>query len=116
MYQIDEIVWANIHPFDSPKEVIIINTSQTHCNVAGTMINYTVRYKNREFEIRNTDIYPDKITAEIFWSILILQDYENTLKYPDLFATDDYEIASLKAKRLLNNYTETDPDLLLKYL
>jgi predicted glycosyltransferase involved in capsule biosynthesis len=116
MYQIDKQVWVILHTFDTPKEVTIIDIKQTHCNVAGTLIWYIVKYKNREFEIRNVDVYPDKKTADIFWSILILQDYDSTLEIPDLFATDDYEIAALKAKKLLSSYMDTDPDILLKYL
>jgi len=116
MYQIDETIWVVIHPFDTPKETRVINTISSFSNVYGEKRDYLVKYKNREFELREEDVYPDKKTADIFWSIMILQDYENTLKYPDMFLTDEYEIAAKKAKQLLNLYTETDPDLLLKYL
>ena len=116
MYQIDDKVWAIIHQFDTPKEVKITAIKQSICNVAGNIIHYVVKYKHKEFEINNTEVYPDKETADIFWSILMIQDYEQTLKIPELFATDDYEIANTKAKKLIAQYIETHPDLLLKYL
>ena len=115
MYKVDDYVWAIINPIDTPKYVVITDVSETHTNTVGVKITYTVQYKNRKFDISNENVYPDQKTAEIFWSILILQDYEYTVKNPDLFATDDFEIASLKAKKLLEKYIETDPDLIFKY-
>lgn len=116
MFQIDDIAWAIIYKFDSPKEVKIKNFEQIFFKDKHTTLNYVVEYKHKEFIICNYELYPDKKSADIFWSILILQDYEETLQYPELFLTDEFEFASLKAKQLLSKYIETDPELILKYL
>ena len=116
MYQINEKVWSVIYPFDTPKETIIINVNKTFSNIVGVAKSYNVLYKNREFEVQNHDIYPTKIEAEIYWSILTIQDYEQSLTLPDLIATDDYEIAYIKAQQLIFKYTETHPHLILKNL
>lgn len=96
--------------FDSPKKTKILNVS-THNN-----ISYLVQYRNREFEVRNENVYPTQIDAEIYWSILIKQEYEQTLLINDFFLTDEFEIAHLKALKLLNKYSNESPDILLKYL
>lgn len=117
MYQIGEKVWSVIYQFDTPKETIVIDVRTSISNISGSSLDYIVQYKQREFEVKNYDVYPTQIEAEIYWSVLTLQDYEKTLQLGDLFsATDDYEIAATKAKYLMEKYTETHPHLILKYL
>lgn len=108
MYQIGDKMWAVLHFSDTPKEVTIIS-------VIPPLPSYGVIYKSREFLIPNQDIYPTQIDAEIYWALVIKQDYEYTLKNPSLFATDDYEIANLKADIIIQKYADQAPHLLLKY-
>ena len=97
--------------FDTPKETTVID----QLYAGGYRVDYLVQYKNRQFTVPNINIYPTQIDAEIFWAVMIREDYEKTLDYPDLFATDDYEIANLKAETIIKKYAESHPHLLLKY-
>jgi len=115
MYQINSKVWGIINVFDSPKEVIIEDIFYSDGNTTNTVINYNVKYKNRLFEISNVDIYPTQIDAEIYWAVFIMDDYQQTLKYPDLFLTDEFEIANYKAEKIIKKYAQSYPHLLLKY-
>jgi hypothetical protein len=115
MYQVNDIVWAIINFADTPKEVKIIDIYLQDQNTLYENPTYVVQYKNRMFDIINQDVYPTKIDAEIYWALLIKQDYEYVDKNKDLFATDDYEIANLKANIILQKYADKQPHLLLKY-
>lgn len=110
MYSINEKVWAIIDYFDQPKESVIVEIVQSK-----KVLKYKIKYKSKIFEIDNKDVYPDQIEAEIFWAIQMIDEYDNTLK-SDMFSTDDYEIAKLKAQKIIEKYTNTHPETLLKYL
>ena len=115
MYQINSKVWAIINKFDSPKEVTIEDVFYSAGNTVNTVVNYNVKYKNRLFEVSNVDIYPTQIDADIYWSTFVMEDYQQTLNYPDLFSTDEYEIANCKAEKIIKKYAESHPHLILKY-
>ena len=115
MYQIGETVWAIIHFADTPKEVKINDIYMRDSNTLYEIPIYLVQYKSRTFEVINQDVYPTQIDAEIYWALLIKQDYEYTIKNKDMFATDDYEIANLKADIIIQKYADQAPHLLLKY-
>lgn len=97
--------------FDTPKKTKILNIISTRAS-----LKYLVQYKYREFEVRNEDVYPNKIDAEIHWAIFVMQEYDKTLEINDFFITDEFEIANFKALKLLNKYSLDSPDILLKYL
>ena len=111
MYQIGETVWVIIDKFDTPKECIVVAVFTQN-----NRLIYNVLYKYRNFRISNVDVYPTQIIANIYWAICIQEDYYKTLEFPDLFLTDDYERAQYKAKKILSNYVDEIPHLLLKYL
>lgn len=117
MYQNGNTVWAVIHKFSRPKECIIKNR-KSMCNLLNgeTVSIYTVEYKHRFYEIRNEDTYPTQIDADIYWSLLIQDDYYQSLKYPDLFLTDEYEMAFTTASDILRYYAEEYPHILMKYI
>ena len=118
---------ALIYPFDTAiqNRKKYVTTQKNNENKWVTSLNFaysnnlipdSILPSHKEFIIYNYELYPDKKSADIFWSILILQDYDESLKYPELFLTDEFEFASIKAKQLLSKYIETDPELILKYL
>ncbi len=115
MYQIDDTVWAIIHFVDTPKEVRITDIYMRDQNTLYEIPTYVVQYKSRSFEVINQDVYPTQMDAEIYWALLIKQDYEYTMVNPKIFATDDYEIANLKADTIIQKYADQAPHLLLKY-
>lgn len=116
MFQIGDTAWAIINHFDRPKKVEIINVYAAINNSSGIIKEYGVQYKQREFTVRNVDIYPTQIDADIYWAICIQQDYDQTLQHPDFYLTDDYERANLIATKILSEYADTVPHILLKYL
>jgi len=115
MYQVGDTVWAIIHFADNPKEVIINDIYMRDSNTIYEIPTYIVQYKNRTFDIINQDVYPTQMDAEIYWALLIKQDYEYTKKNRDLFATDDYDLANAKADKIIQKYADQAPHLLLKY-
>ncbi len=116
MFQVGEKVWGIINIFAPPKEVIVKDTLLNAHTQNFKITEYIVQYKNREFHVSNENLYYDQKEAEIYWAILVKQDYESTLLYPELFNTDDFERANIIASVILEKYVETDPDILLKHL
>lgn len=116
MYQQNETVWAILYPFDPPKKCIIVEAMTLFVKKNGGKVRYIVQYKHKKFQVKNVDVYPNQMDAEIYWAVCIQEDYHNTLKYPDMFLTDDYERADRIATEILSKYAEKVPHLLLKYL
>lgn len=116
MYQPGETVWAVIYSFDTPKKCVVVDTISKHEKSNYGVFKYIVKYKHKEYTVKNVDVYPTQIDAEIFWAIFIQQQYYVTLQHPDIFLTDDFERADRLATQLLSKYAETSPHLLLKYL
>jgi len=115
MYPVGDTVWAIIHFSDTPKEVIINDIYMRDPQTIYEIPTYIVQYKSRTFEVINQDIYPTQMDAEIYWALLIKQDYAYTKKNKEMFATDDYEIANHKADIIIQKYADQAPHLLLKY-
>ena len=111
MYFPKEIVWVVLYKFDSPKKCKIISRIKDEIKITG----YKVKYKHRIFEVSNVDVYPTQIDAEIYWSVLIHKEYIETLKYPDLYITDDFERANTIALKLISKYIDSVPHILFKY-
>ena len=112
MFQIGDIVWSIIYYFDRPKKTTIKNIIITDAIPK----EYIVTYDNRDYIIRNENIYPTQMDADIYWSIQIQQDFEITQLIPTLYSTDDFERANKLALSVLSNYVENFPDKLIKYL
>lgn len=115
MYKVNDEVWAIIYPFDTPKKCVVADV-----NITGGSFKYVeeyiVKYNYKLFKVRNVDVYPTKIDADIYWAVCIQEDYANTLKHKDIFLTDDYERANMIATKLLSEYADKIPHILIKYL
>ena len=110
--QIGDTIWAVIYKYDSPKEVLIIDI----INEKNRLRKYKVQYKNKIFEVLESEVFIDKESAEIFWIMDILDFYEYYKSNKKMFSTNEVEIAHVKAHSLIHHYIDTQPELILKYL
>lgn len=109
-----EQCWAIINFFDPPKQAKIIDYI---LRKDATISKYKVKYKNRFFEIRCEDVFVDEIEANIFWAVTIRNEYAlSEAIMPEMFMTDDFIRADMKAAEILSKYSDICPDIILKYI
>ena len=116
VHNVGDVVWSFISPLEPPKKCKVLDIQTIINNVGNSQKVYILRHKKHDFDMKPHYVFSNKIEAEIHWAICFQQAYENTVNNLKMLDSHDYDKSKLLADRILRRYSDTYPELLVKYL